>query len=717
MRFRNKVFLSTFATCAVLLMALAWSVEELLHQAVETQYLEHYGSLSQVIGDTLRQMEAATARISGGSVQTLYNITSRGKIPSEEGLKKIRTGLQISQLVITAKDGTFLRDTETPPALRTAKIFDFCAGYRRLLDDPGRIETTPILPSFPSGQAYMFSMMANSTQTGLVEAGVHVSFIVDTLGKALRSDRNLLSVGLYTPKGVPLGVIEQGAGASTTPQPLTDLTVGSRMAGRERLSIVTKVPALVEQCCECSQKKLTQDDGKYYYLLRTNVTLAPLYASLALLRQRALLILAVALLFGLAFSRWLSALLVRRLNEFRSGVREIVETGDLSRRLAFTGGDEITDLAATFDELTAKLDRTQKSAIQAEKNRALAAVAKQVAHDIRSPLAALKAVAQQIPVASDGDRKLLRAAAGRIHEIAEGLLARYRENGPAPERAAGAVDESLLQVAEGALEEKRAELGPESRVALEFRADAGAYALFTRVPPSELKRVISNLLNNAVEAIDGAGHAAVSVRADGDAAVLAVEDDGKGIPEDLLPKLMEPGATHGKEFGTGLGLAHARETAQAHGGEIRIRSEAGRGTRVEIRLPRSEPPAWYLRELVCSPGTAVVVVDDDQSIHRVWQSRFAAAEGAHPTLVHCFGTEELAAQARRPGSRLFLVDHEISGSRESGLDAIVRLGILSESVLVTSHADDSQLLARCGELGIRLLPKSLAGRVPIRAGT
>lgn len=66
--------------------------------------------------------------------------------------------------------------------------------------------------------------------------------------------------------------------------------------------------------------------------------------------------------------------------------------------------------------------------------------------------------------------------------------------------------------------------------------------------------------------------------------VVMIIDNGKGIPDQALPKIFENGFSHEKSFGTGLGLFHAKEYLEAWGGEIRIHSEEGVYTTVTIQL-------------------------------------------------------------------------------------------------------------------------------------
>ena len=108
---------------------------------------------------------------------------------------------------------------------------------------------------------------------------------------------------------------------------------------------------------------------------------------------------------------------------------------------------------------------------------------------------------------------------------------------------------------------------------------------------AELERVVTNLLVNALHALEGQApepaHLVVAVGAQGGRALLHVEDDGCGIPPEVMERVFDPFFTTkpvGK--GTGLGLAISYHIVRKHGGEIRVSSIESRGTSVAVELPR-----------------------------------------------------------------------------------------------------------------------------------
>lgn len=356
----------------------------------------------------------------------------------------------------------------------------------------------------------------------------------------------------------------------------------------------------------------------------------------------------------------------------------------------------------------------------------VAALASQVAHDIRSPLAALELLVSDLDSLPEPKRILAREAAQRINDIANGLLARNREitrTGAAT--ATGAGDalgvEHLWGIVDQIVSEKRTQYRRSGALTLVSDASPDAYALFARVEPAALKRVLSNLLNNAAEAAlsNPRPRVWVQLHPRGSSVQVSISDNGPGFAPELLPALNRigeaPGTTTKSATGSGLGLYHARKTLAAWGGTLEILSSPGQGAQVTLDLPIAAAPAWFLSELRLVPGQTVVVVDDDPSIHQIWENRLGSAG---VTLVHLSSGEAfkdwvVEELARVEGPASFLVDFELRGEALSGMDWIERLELQGRAVLVTSRFEDPLLRARCEEQGVRMIPKGLAAHAPL----
>jgi hypothetical protein len=197
---------------------------------------------------------------------------------------------------------------------------------------------------------------------------------------------------------------------------------------------------------------------------------------------------------------------------------------------------------------------------------------------------------------------------------------------------------------------------------------------------------------------------------------LSVDDQGKGIPGDLFPELGQRGRTFNKENGSGLGLYQARTNVEKWGGRLEIKSQVGLGTTVKLVLPKATPPKWFVPSIEVRENGTIVIVDDDASIHQIWGNRFTAnlPQTGLP-LVHLSTPEQLRKWKTESSERpaLYLVDFEFLGKSENGLRLIESLGIEAQSILVTSRHEDPEVVGRCLVRNIRLIPKAMAGFVPL----
>jgi signal transduction histidine kinase/tetratricopeptide (TPR) repeat protein len=141
--------------------------------------------------------------------------------------------------------------------------------------------------------------------------------------------------------------------------------------------------------------------------------------------------------------------------------------------------------------------------------------------------------------------------------------------------------------------------------------------LCVRGDATELREVVTNLLKNALDALDRGG--AITVTAEGRAGRIRVEvrDDGPGIASDLQARLFTPFFTTKGDRGTGLGLCLSQQIVERHGGDIRITSEAGQGTCAAFELPQADLQSTLVRASPRPQEEAkpyVVVVDDDPNV-------------------------------------------------------------------------------------------------------
>jgi signal transduction histidine kinase len=103
---------------------------------------------------------------------------------------------------------------------------------------------------------------------------------------------------------------------------------------------------------------------------------------------------------------------------------------------------------------------------------------------------------------------------------------------------------------------------------------------------ARLTRCFANIIKNAKEALGEEGTITIQILNAGSKIRVSISDNGPGIPELIRGRIFEPFVTHGKKRGTGLGMAIAKSTVDAHGGRIWLESETGKGTTFHVEVPK-----------------------------------------------------------------------------------------------------------------------------------
>jgi two-component system sensor histidine kinase BaeS len=290
---------------------------------------------------------------------------------------------------------------------------------------------------------------------------------------------------------------------------------------------------------------------------------------------------AVALAAALLISGYVARRLTRPLLALTGAARRFA-AGDRAARTGTGGPGELGELARAFDTMAGEVARAEQV------RRRLAA---DVAHELRTPLAALQAGLEEL---RDGLRApdAERLAAMHDQTLRLGRLVQDLADLSAAESAALSLhltDTDLTTIARAALAAYRPRL---DAAGLHVDADL-AIPLPVHADPDRLHQAVTNLLANAARYCRPGDHATIRAHADAGLAILDVADTGPGIPADELPHIFQRlwrGQHTRAVTGSGIGLAVVRELIAAHAGTVTANSPAGAGTTITIRLPLAAPP-------------------------------------------------------------------------------------------------------------------------------
>jgi signal transduction histidine kinase len=331
--------------------------------------------------------------------------------------------------------------------------------------------------------------------------------------------------------------------------------------------------------------------------------------------QRSIRLLLLAVLAAIALDVLINVQLSRSIADpikRLEGVSRKIAGGDFSERVSVgdRGGDEVASLGRSFNEMQDRLHETlttlalaneslranRAQLVAAEKLATLGRFSVGVAHEINNPLAIIneKAGLMQDLIAAapefagrdrfSGLLDAISQSVARASTITHRILDFSRDAAPNTEAIdLGALVGEVLAFFEPALLAKKVLLDLELREGLPALASDRA----------RIRQSLAAIVQNAIEAVGTGGKIRVATAAkDAGTLQVVVEDDGPGIPPEMLGHLFEPFFTLGKTGkGAGLGLAISYGLVKKLGGDILVRSEPGRGTAFTVELPLRGRPA------------------------------------------------------------------------------------------------------------------------------
>ncbi len=301
---------------------------------------------------------------------------------------------------------------------------------------------------------------------------------------------------------------------------------------------------------------------------------------------------------GILVAAWVGAeMLVRRPIGRLVEATGALASGRLDARTNEVGGThELQALGHAFNEMAEKLQKRDVHLREGQRLEALGRLAGGIAHDFNNLLTVIlgygHSLQDSVPPNSRAARELgeLRTAAERATQLTRQLLAFSRQQILQPKPVL--LNDIVTQI-ESLL---RRTLGGDVVLETSLDEDTGT----VHADPSQMEQVILNLVINARDAMPGGGTVHVSTRnvtheaggndddlAPGDYVELSVADTGSGMNEETRARIFEPFFTTKGTGGTGLGLATVYGIVKQSGGHVTCESAPGRGTRFEVRLPRT----------------------------------------------------------------------------------------------------------------------------------
>lgn len=317
------------------------------------------------------------------------------------------------------------------------------------------------------------------------------------------------------------------------------------------------------------------------YLLQVGVSLNPVDSALNVFLETLLWSVPIGLLAAALAGRWMAGLGLAPLARFAAATRAIDVT-NLQQRLPVRGtGDELDEVATAFNDTLTRLEHAVREMRQ---------FSTALAHELRTPLAALRGEIELSLREPHADERQTRRFESQLEEIdrlkqliAQLLMLARAEAG---DIALARVDVDLGGLA-AALVDQLEPIALAKGLDLQFEPGG---SVCINGDEEWLKRLVLNLVDNAIKFTPKGGRVAVRVSREDGQAVLQVSDTGAGIAPDVLPHIFEPfvradvSRSHRTE-GAGLGLSLVKWIVDRHHGRIDVRSAPGAGSTFSVFLP------------------------------------------------------------------------------------------------------------------------------------
>jgi signal transduction histidine kinase len=297
------------------------------------------------------------------------------------------------------------------------------------------------------------------------------------------------------------------------------------------------------------------------------------------------LLVVIVVIVGLVGGAALTHQALRPIRELRDAVRTIARTGELGARVtARPDGDIVDDLRDVFNQMLARIETLVAGMTDALDN---------VAHDLRTPIARLRAKAEAA-LAGPADTAAARTALADCVEEADRVIALLTTLMDISEAQTGTMTLEIEPV-------RVSEIGAETIDLFEDVAEERGITLISELPDDvrvkadrqRLRQALANLVDNALKYTKRGGRVTLSAERHRQSVTIRVTDTGIGISAEDLPRIWDRlyrgrGDASRSEPGLGLGLSLVRAIATAHHGRADVKSVPGQGSTFELTLPAAE---------------------------------------------------------------------------------------------------------------------------------
>jgi len=329
-------------------------------------------------------------------------------------------------------------------------------------------------------------------------------------------------------------------------------------------------------------------------------------------------------------------------------------------------------------------DRKKKEELEnkLKMEKELYKLAREVAHDICSPLSALEMVKyMSLDKLGEQERKMFELSIRRIKDITNKLIERYK--GRKEKKEEYIMPSSIKEVIESMRYRYQ-----DREIKFKYNEEDREKFAFIKGEWSEFSRMMTNVIKNGVEAIEGKeGEIEVSEKVKGEEVEIRVKDNGKGMSKEKAEKIKKgEGVGTTKKGGHGIGTQQIIKTVKAMKGNIEIETKEGEGTEIIVTFPKAEKPRWFADKIEIKKGEEVVIVDDEELMHEVWKEKLKGYEKEIRLKFFKQGVEALKyINSLERKEKVFLIaDYELRKQEINGIEVIEKSGMKERHIMVTN---------------------------------
>jgi signal transduction histidine kinase len=591
--FALTVFLSVGAVAWLVLALTRYAFEQTEDQrtaALRTQFQREFNRRGE---DVARQVAAIAASDPVGRMTTALNGTSPDSAEHFELAKSMAESHQLDFLEFLDEHGAIISSAQWP-----AKF-----GY----PDPA---FDSLLAA--SGQSAFLKReeLQDSTALGLfavrsIGVGEHPVYVIG----GQRLDKNFLSA-LDLPADMRV-LLYQNRSDRFSPNALLDPSAGG--TGSDATRPAEKFAPLIDAVRQSNQEMAgtvawSSDPGdeEVFHAIplrgagQTGKD-APLLAILLVgnsrrsyvelkrrIRASALLVGGGGIILAILLSSWAAARVTRPVERLARAAQSVA-AGHWDTRVEVRGGDEVAQLAESFNRMTAELAAQRERLVQTERVAAWRELARRLAHELKNPLFPLQITVENLMRARDQspeqfDEAFREGSTTLLAEISnlKTIIGRFSEFSKMPPPQLQPVQ--VNEVLRGVLKLFQAQLQAPGRAPIAAKLELDENLKTIAADPDLLHRALSNLALNAMDAMPNGGTLTLRTRRGEGKVIIEVTDTGTGLTREECERIFTPYYTS-KQHGTGLGLAIVQSVVSDHGGRISVQSEPGWGTSFMIELP------------------------------------------------------------------------------------------------------------------------------------